>query len=419
MPVGHAWTTKEIAAATLSRFINATGQPFVTLDSPEVREGRCANELLVGAFKAKRLPAAELFVKSPQSSRDTIEIGDNLNGEWFTQMRIGEHVKLGNDVNLLGHGFVELHDNVKLGNGVTVDTIGHPNDPDLRQTAFTGTVIIEKGAQIGAGTIIRAGAGETLVIGKGARIANDSIVLKSVKDNETVGGVPAKPAAGVVECSMERQPLRPEGFQEINTQEAAHALFGAEADIKLPIFIKGDTQHLKVEGAGRIGINREAMFDLQGDLTIQAPFQMASRASVQVQPGAHATLAPGSFLYTACKVVAEGDLRIGENAIVGAGAQVDRNVDDNTMVVSHNRNLGLVTRKTYDPVPDDWKKRTSLPPKVAAFGAYKASKEGMPVEDIKQFAVDAANDLFKNRTRDFAAESRFLREEFAKLAQPD
>lgn len=414
MPGSPNWTEKSIADVTLSRFINATGQPFVTLDSPHVREARCANELLMEAFKAKKLPAAELFAMSSQRSRDTVRIGDNLNGEWFTQMRLGEHVQLGSDVNLLGHGFIELHDGVKLGNGVTVDTIGHPNDPDLRHTAFTGTVIVEKGAEIGAGTVIVAKGGETVVIGKGAKIANDSIVLKSVADNATVGGVPARPTTEPTVCSMERQPFRPEGYQAIDTQEQARALFGPEADIKLPIFVKGDRERLKVDGAGRIGINREAMFDLQGDLTIHPPFQMASRASVQVNPGASVTLDAGSFLYTACQVKADGPLRIGANAIIAAGARVHQDVEDNTIVVGNHRVTGRVTDKEYEAVPPVWKDRTSLQPKVDKFRKYKAETEGQ-VQDVRQFAVEASTNLFQHRTAPFAEQSLFLKDEFAKL----
>jgi acetyltransferase-like isoleucine patch superfamily enzyme len=412
---GPPWTTKSIAEATRSRFIDANGQPFVTLDSPEVLEARCANELLLEAVREQSLPVAELFVMSPHRSRETAKIGSNLNGEWFTLMRLGEHVHIGNDVNLLGHGFIEIHDKVQLGNGVTIDTIGHPNDPALRHTAFTGTVIVQEGAQIGAGTVIVARAGQTLVIGKNAKIANDSIVLKSVADEATVGGVPAKAIKGANVCSMQQEKFRPEGYTVIDTLEQVLALFGAEADIKLPIFIKGDPKRLKVDGTGRIGINREAMFDLEGDLTIHPPFQMASRASLQVLPGASAALSPGSFLYTACQVVAKDKLRIGNDGIVAAGARVDRDVEDGTIVVGNNRVSGRVTDKTYAPVPDQWKDRNSLPPKVEDFRKYKTSKAGMSFEEIKQFAVNSTRDLFKYRTLPFAPESLFMSDEFSKL----
>ncbi|MES2739581.1 MAG: hypothetical protein V4754_01315 [Pseudomonadota bacterium] len=411
----QTWTSKAIAEAARSRFIDATGQPFVTLDAPEIREARCANELLFEAVKAQALPAAELFVMSPQSSRDTVKIGSNLQGEWFPQIRLGANVQMGDDVNLLGHGFIELHDDVKLGDGVTVDTIGHPNDPALRHTAFTGTVIIEAGARIGAGTVIVAMAGETLVIGRNAKIANDSIVLKSVAHDATVEGVPAKVTQGASLCGMERQTFRPQGYAVIDTQERARAIFGPEADIKLPIFIKGDPKHLQVDGSGRIGINREAMFDLEGTLVIHPPFQMASRAALRVGPGAHVTLHCGAFLYTACQIAATGRLSIGNNAIVAAGARVDQDVADGTIVVGNNRVIGHVTAKAYAQVPDEWKDRSSLQPKVDEFRQYKAAKAGMECDDIKRFAMRAAQELFQYRTLPFAPESVFLNDEFSKI----
>lgn len=153
-PAGMPWTAESKAAVTLARFVDTTGQPFVTLDSVEVLKARCANELLLEAVKKCSLPISELFVMSPPSSRDTVKVGNNFSGEWFTNMRLGKNVEIGNDVNLLGHGFIELHDNVKLGSDVSIITIGHPNDPELRHTAFTGSVVIQEGAQIGAGTIL-------------------------------------------------------------------------------------------------------------------------------------------------------------------------------------------------------------------------------------------------------------------------
>jgi hypothetical protein len=142
---------------------------------------------------------------------------------------------------------------------------------------------------------------------------------------------------------------------------------------------------------------------------------MASRASLQVLPGASAALSPGSFLYTACQVVAKDKLRIGNDGIVAAGARVDRDVEDGTIVVGNNRVSGRVTDKTYAPVPDQWKDRNSLPPKVEDFRKYKTSKAGMSFEEIKQFAVNSTRDLFKYRTLPFAPESLFMSDEFSKL----
>lgn len=411
------WTQQLVAETTRSRFINADGQPFVSHDSPHVREFRCANELLTEAVARQSLRAAELFVMSSRRSRQTVEIDGPLKREMFAHVRLGEQVRIGKDVNLLSHGFIEIHDKAQLGDGVTVDTVGHPNDPTLRHTAITGTVIIQEGAMIGAGTVIVARAGETLVIGKNAKIANDSIVVRSVGDLVTVAGVPAKPVEGEPLCDLRREEFRPDGFTAIDTLQQARELFGAEADVKLPIFFKGDLKRLirPKNLSGRIGINREAMFDLKGDLTIHPPFQMASRASVQVLENASADIQPGAFLYTACRVLAKDKLRIGENAIVAAGARVDRDVKDNTIVVSDNRVTGLVTKKTYAPVPEDWRDRSTLQPKVDDYTEYKASKVDMSFEEIKQYAVESAKALFQFRTRPFAPESLFMSEEFAEL----
>ncbi|MGI4850116.1 MAG: acyltransferase, partial [Janthinobacterium lividum] len=360
-------------------------------------------------------------------SRDTLWIGSNFNGEWFSQVRLGENVKIGDDVNLLGHGFIELHDNVQIGNDVSIVTIGHPNDPALRHTAFTGTVIVEEGARIGAGTIISPRAGETLVIPKHARIANDSVILKSIPA--------ARAGEGAQTCSMERVPFDAQGYTVIDTPEKAESIFQSAAgdvivDIKLPIYFKGDPALLKVVGTGRIGINRGARFDLGGNLTLTAPFQMASRATVQVLPGANAILESGVFVYTAAHVDLKDRARIGRDAIIAAAAYLTRNLEEGDIFVGDDRIASLpgeprnpkagrvagkITDKKYDTVPDEWKDKASLSTKLESYKEFKATKAGMSVDDIIEFASSSARTLFHCRRRPFAAQSVFFAAEFAQL----
>ncbi|MGI4848165.1 MAG: hypothetical protein ACRYGK_08525 [Janthinobacterium lividum] len=63
-PAGLPWTASSKALVTRSRFVDANGQPFVTLDSPDVVRSRCANELLLEASKKNLLPSSELFFLS-------------------------------------------------------------------------------------------------------------------------------------------------------------------------------------------------------------------------------------------------------------------------------------------------------------------------------------------------------------------
>jgi len=57
-----------------------------------------------------------------------------------------------------------------------------------------GNVVIENGAYIGAGAVIRQGApGAPLVIGRGATVGMGAIVTKNVRAGEVVVGNPARP----------------------------------------------------------------------------------------------------------------------------------------------------------------------------------------------------------------------------------
>lgn len=231
---------------------------------------------------------------------------------------------------------------------------------------------------------------------------------------------------------MERKPFDSEDYLVIDTLEKAQSIFQSKAgkvnvDIKLPIYFKGNPDLLTVVGQGRIGINRDAKFDLEGSLTMNVPFQMASRATVRVLPGAKAVLDEGAFVYTAAYVELGDGSRIGKDAIVAAGAYLQRSLnegdifvgDDRIVSVPGERNreagriAGKITDKKYETVPDEWKDRESLPPKVEAFKTYKKSKASMSGKEIIQFALSSAEELFKHRSLPFAPESLYLAAEFS------
>ena len=108
------------------------------------------------------------------------------------KLTIGNHVLLGKHVFIDYSGDVEIKDNVRLTNGVIIETHIHGYHADYRRSKndiIPTKLIIESGAVIGSRAIILASCH---YIGKHARIGAGAVVTKDVPDYAVVVGVPAK-----------------------------------------------------------------------------------------------------------------------------------------------------------------------------------------------------------------------------------
>lgn len=107
-------------------------------------------------------------------------------------IKIGNNVLLAKNVFIDYSGDVTVGDNVRITNGVIIETHSHPWHHDYRITRD----IIEKGhLQIEGGVIIGSRAiimSSCHYIGKNARVGAGAVVTKDVPDNAVVVGVPAK-----------------------------------------------------------------------------------------------------------------------------------------------------------------------------------------------------------------------------------
>jgi acetyltransferase-like isoleucine patch superfamily enzyme len=102
------------------------------------------------------------------------------------------------DNGLLGIGslIVASEGKVTIGNGVAIAPrvmiFSYSHDfsagKNINDSSVISEVIIEDNVLIGAGAVILPG----VRIGKGSRVAAGSLVINSVKENNVVGGVPAK-----------------------------------------------------------------------------------------------------------------------------------------------------------------------------------------------------------------------------------
>jgi acetyltransferase-like isoleucine patch superfamily enzyme len=87
-------------------------------------------------------------------------------------------------------GSITIGNNVAIAPYVQVFSYSHnfAIGKNIYDHPFISNVIIEDNVFIGAGAIILPG----VTIGNGSRIAAGSLVIKSVKENSVVGGIPAK-----------------------------------------------------------------------------------------------------------------------------------------------------------------------------------------------------------------------------------
>lgn len=106
-------------------------------------------------------------------------------------VKIGKNVLLAKNVFIDYSGYVEIEDNVKLANGVIIES--HHRDLEAYEKGLDvniqSSILIREGAYIGSRAIILSSCH---YIGKNARIGANAVVTKDVPDNALVAGVPAK-----------------------------------------------------------------------------------------------------------------------------------------------------------------------------------------------------------------------------------
>ena len=93
----------------------------------------------------------------------------------------GKHISIGKgtyinvNCNFIDDGAITIGKAVMFGPAVTIATVGHPINPDLRGYMYCDPVVIGDNVWIGAGTTICPGVtiGDNCVIGAGSVVVND------------------------------------------------------------------------------------------------------------------------------------------------------------------------------------------------------------------------------------------------------
>lgn len=101
---------------------------------------------------------------------------------------IGDMVYINFNCNFIDDGKITIGDKTMFGAGVTIATVGHPLNPDMREYMYTAPVTIGKNCWIGANATICPGVtiGDNSVIGAG------SVVTKDIPSNVIAVGNPCK-----------------------------------------------------------------------------------------------------------------------------------------------------------------------------------------------------------------------------------
>lgn len=103
-------------------------------------------------------------------------------------IHIGDRTYINVNCNFIDDGEIRIGKNVMFGPAVTIATVGHPINPELREYMYTDPVTIGDRCWIGAGAVICPGVtiGENSVIGAG------SIVVHDIPANVVAVGNPCK-----------------------------------------------------------------------------------------------------------------------------------------------------------------------------------------------------------------------------------
>lgn len=106
----------------------------------------------------------------------------------------GKHISVGDgsyinvNCNFIDDGEIIIGKKVMFGPAVTIATVGHPINPDMREYMYAAPVHIKDNAWIGANVTICPG----VTIGENAVIGAGSVVLQDIPDNCIAVGNPCR-----------------------------------------------------------------------------------------------------------------------------------------------------------------------------------------------------------------------------------
>lgn len=161
-----------------------------------------SNRQFLIKYSDKKYEAAHLRNKRNQAYARQFNAGSGLMVEYDVnisrQHYLNGSIQIGKNVLLAKHSFIDysgnvvIKDNVRLTNGVIIEThhhAFHSNWKEPRNKVYGTDLVIEEGAVIGSRAIIMPSCH---YIGKHARVGAGAVVTHDVPDYSVAVGVPAK-----------------------------------------------------------------------------------------------------------------------------------------------------------------------------------------------------------------------------------
>ena len=179
-----------------------------------IQSGKLFTDMCEG-MPEERLQAKKLMKRFNDSEPDDLEgraallsqiLGTKCEG-WIEPpfyFCYGRHIQLGSgtyinvNCNFIDDGQITIGNGVMFGPAVTIATVGHPINPNLRGYMYCDPVTIKDNCWIGGNSIICPGVtiGENTVIGAG------SVVTKDIPANVVAAGNPCKVIREIGEQDM-------------------------------------------------------------------------------------------------------------------------------------------------------------------------------------------------------------------------
>jgi maltose O-acetyltransferase len=110
----------------------------------------------------------------------------------------GKNCYVNYNCNFIDDGKINIGNQVLIGAGVTIITVGHPINPNYREYMFTEEVTLKDNCWIGAGVVINSG----VTIGENSVIGSGSVVTKDIPDNCIAVGNPCRVLKEISESDM-------------------------------------------------------------------------------------------------------------------------------------------------------------------------------------------------------------------------
>ncbi len=356
-------------------FKHATGHAFIEWDSPYVRETKLLNEIAFEKYQRGVWSARDLFsLRTDAASVQSLQVGDNMIGEYFSRISVGKNVSIGRGANMVAHGGIRIGNDVKIGNNVQFLTVFHSLHPEQRLPIRTSPIIIEDGAQISDNALIVSSRkdGRPLVIGHGVHVLPNAIVLNDAPEG-FVGGRPA------VRMDMSEKMLQifahavagaPAQTPFVN-MEAARSRLGAGSQPVLPVYCEGKGQ---VTSDGFYLLNCGSRLALDGDLHIGKDTLIAHSVSITVEEGGKLDIGEKVWCGAGVNIhVGKGEhVVIGRGSMLAAGANVTKNVPPETVVTGDNVFKKTITAEDFDDsIPARWMEASHCIPDPNVIAAEK------------------------------------------------